>query len=713
VVIEQPVHFLDPAGGTVSVPPGLYLVESTAEDRLRLWSQERQYFGPLQTTTTSHSESVAEETALSIPVGEDAHHIVLLLPDNTALEAVGTYTHVRPRASSFRSLTPIELKQALTARPLQPRVAGAPAPPILVQPPTHQTLTSPRVTFQWQAGGGQPAPTHYELCVAVVGKLCTTGVDAVVYRWVEDAQRVLIPVIGSAPSTGTPITATRYAVQLPPLFQAKPLEWLVRACAPGGTRPALGGAPPVLCTPSTPRPMMWGFAAPTLAPVSSFLSPFRPTFNWSTVPAAESYLFCISMPGVACPSQPADTNQTLVIATNRFTTLYTPPTDQELTRFTGQTVHWTAAACSAASGCVYQQNVQSVRIGPSPPPQGFVKAPIELYRYAERTNTRPSLVFCGNRVKGSTPGCTSKATGVNGNMPAYERVEVRGWVVGGDPYFNDGEDEFIFNLLLDHGWTSDTLSSSGVTPYNTADQINRAITPHNVITFGHGDQGGAARLSPDANIWGGTRAMVLHIEVNGWGPARMGPAPPPADWVPVRGQTGWPFDPANPPAVRPGPLVDGDYVRLVGTLWEDEPHRLEGGNGGDAGKDAKGCWRGGSTGQGTWGRGWFEIHPVDYMAKIERDPANDRAGALHVIAMCGDGELTRQLTPPGPRPSPTAVVEVEEFVDNDFTVWRSVQTQNRVTKISETTAQVQVRIETGGAFGHGAKFKALYRVFWR
>ncbi|MFN0167939.1 MAG: hypothetical protein ACKV22_16055 [Bryobacteraceae bacterium] len=707
VMIERSVHFLDVKGSDVVILPGVYVVEWTVEDQLRLRSLGSPFIAALRTNATTHNKRIAKETALSVRVGQDEHRILMLLPDKTALEAVGGYTQPRRRESPLRRLTQVQLNQALRS---QPQIANGPPPPVLVSPPPSHALTTPRVIFEWRGGTGRAAaPAYYEICVTVAGSPCTSG-DAVNYRWVEDADRITIP-ISSPPSSGTRITGTRFEVQLRPFFQSKALEWLVRACAPGVAKSTLGSAAPVICTQSGPRALSWTFAAPVLSPISRFASHFRPTFDWSVVPAADSYIFCISAPGVACPVQPADTSQTLVIATNRFTTFYTPPSDRELNRFSGQTVHWTAAACAASIGCLYQQNVQSVRIGPPPqPPQGFVKSPIELYWVAGRTQTPPSMVFCGNSVKGSTPGCLSKATGPNGNMPAYERVEVRGWVVD-TPYFIPGEDEFGFNLLLDHGWTSDTLS--GVTPYNTADKINKAITAHNVIAFGNGDQGGPARLSSDANIWGGTRAMVLHIEVNGWGPARMKSKQPPRDWVPVREGVAWPFDPENPPAVHPGPLASGDYVRLVGTLWEDEPHKLDGGVGGDEGKDAKGCWRGGSTGQGTFGRGYFEIHPVDYMAKIERDPANDRAGALHVIAMCGDGEVTRELVPPGPRPSPSSVVEVEELVDDDFTVWRSVKTQNRVTKTSDTTAQVHVRIETGGLFGHGAKFKAMYRVFWR
>ena len=74
---------------------------------------------------------------------------------------------------------------------------------------------------------------------------------------------------------------------------------------------------------------------------------------------------------------------------------------------------------------------------------------------------RPSDVFCGNWVKQADRACTSKATDSNGNRPAQEHVEIRGWIVGVDGPDTPGqhpENEYRFNVLLDHGWTPATPS---------------------------------------------------------------------------------------------------------------------------------------------------------------------------------------------------------------------------------------------------------------
>jgi len=103
---------------------------------------------------------------------------------------------------------------------------------------------------------------------------------------------------------------------------------------------------------------------------------------------------------------------------------------------------------------------------------------------------RPSDVFCGNWVKQADRACTSKATDSNGNRPAQEHVEIRGWIVGVDGPDTPGqhpENEYRFNVLLDHGWTPATPSGAGIFPINTPEAINATITPDNVIWFGQND----------------------------------------------------------------------------------------------------------------------------------------------------------------------------------------------------------------------------------
>jgi len=294
---------------------------------------------------------------------------------------------------------------------------------------------------------------------------------------------------------------------------------------------------------------------------------------------------------------------------------------------------------------------------------------------------RPSDVFCGNWVKQADRACTSKATDSNGNRPAQEHVEIRGWIVGVDGPDTPGqhpENEYRFNVLLDHGWTPATPSGAGIFPINTPEAINATITPDNVIWFGQNDSanGPAVLDSNGTRRWGGTRAAVLHVEVNGWGPARMGQAPYPDDWkdfsrnqdtnVKVNGPNantlvGWPFDPTNPLGTGPLDVCDQSltncaYVRLVGTPWEDEPHVRDGT---DAVKDAKGCWNSGATGQGGFGRGFFEMHPVDFMARIQRNGA--RTETLGLIVMCGTSAVDRDFSPPTPPPSPGMTIHFQEI----------------------------------------------------
>ncbi|MBI4538587.1 MAG: hypothetical protein HY704_03640 [Gemmatimonadetes bacterium] len=344
-----------------------------------------------------------------------------------------------------------------------------------------------------------------------------------------------------------------------------------------------------------------------------------------------------------------------------------------------------------------------------------------LYGSYGTADVRPSDVFCGNEVKPRFgPGnCTSKATDPNGARPAREYVEVRGWVLG-EGEWADEREEFVFNLALDLSWTPASPAADHVHPINSAAALNAAITPHNLIQFGAGDVSPmhSAMLDDEGEVWGGpvSRAAVLHVEIDGWGPVRRAGLAPPPGWVghPETPGVFWPFDPKSPPGGRGGPLQLGDYVRIVGTLWEDEPHDCRtcwNGPEGDLGEDAKACWHGGSTNQGRWGRGYNEIHPVDFLARID-GPTSATTETVELLAMCGTSSITRDIEPPGEPPTPQSTAGFEEIVDDEFTVWRSVKTQDRVTVLPDRI-RVHVEVETGGFLGHGAKFKAVYRVFWQ
>ena len=92
----------------------------------------------------------------------------------------------------------------------------------------------------------------------------------------------------------------------------------------------------------------------------------RPSFTLrGSVTGAEYYVFCISKPGVTCPTVATNNPNTIVEKVQGR--LHYRPT-QDLTQFRDHTVHWTAAACNSVFGCMYQQTVRAVTITSRTPP---------------------------------------------------------------------------------------------------------------------------------------------------------------------------------------------------------------------------------------------------------------------------------------------------------------------------------------------------------
>lgn len=212
---------------------------------------------------------------------------------------------------------------------------------------------------------------------------------------------------------------------------------------------------------------------------------------------------------------------------------------------------------------------------------------------------------------------------------ATEKVEVRGTLANFFQLTRGGDEEITFDVLPDWDWTPE----APLVPLNTPEAINRAWTPF----FDN-----PLRIHVEIDGWGPCRPCnvgevysndVFHNHV-GWysacneytdAPGHFTPLSPaycsyysdhkPSDWtfqipqwppadvgglspipncfkegtlpnaVDYRHQTYWPFDPFHPDGTTcENGLHSGDYVRIVGTLWED--------HGGDHGD----CWQ---TGSGT------------------------------------------------------------------------------------------------------------------
>jgi hypothetical protein len=100
VYLDTPVHFQAPDGSDIVPPVGTYTVEA-ADQWIRLVPGERRDAILLEATKNTHEGGLEIPVALSLPgaAGEEAdlHYVVLLLPDGNSLQALGTYSGLRPR----------------------------------------------------------------------------------------------------------------------------------------------------------------------------------------------------------------------------------------------------------------------------------------------------------------------------------------------------------------------------------------------------------------------------------------------------------------------------------------------------------------------------------------------------------------------------------------------------------------------------------------
>jgi hypothetical protein len=100
VSLAQAVHFTDAKGQDVVVGPGSYRVESEGTDRIRLLSVETGGAVVLDAVSFTHQQPVENPVPVTVPDPQqpDVLHLALVFPSGTGLEAIGTYSGVKPRA---------------------------------------------------------------------------------------------------------------------------------------------------------------------------------------------------------------------------------------------------------------------------------------------------------------------------------------------------------------------------------------------------------------------------------------------------------------------------------------------------------------------------------------------------------------------------------------------------------------------------------------
>jgi hypothetical protein len=119
ITLDKPVHFLAPDGNDILATSGTYRIEATEDRALRLIPSEAvSGTTPLIVAAVAlpHELPIESRVALSVPNGEDEHHVVLLLPDGKGWDAGGTYSAVRPRGWNPTPLLLELIEKALTQK---------------------------------------------------------------------------------------------------------------------------------------------------------------------------------------------------------------------------------------------------------------------------------------------------------------------------------------------------------------------------------------------------------------------------------------------------------------------------------------------------------------------------------------------------------------------------------------------------------------------
>jgi hypothetical protein len=106
VTLDQPVHFTTAEGSDVVLEAGDYSLEK-ADTWLRVTPGGGNTVDALllEAHSARHEETLKEPQGISVPGDSpDTHHLALLLPDGSRLEAVGSYSGIRSRGLSLLTL---------------------------------------------------------------------------------------------------------------------------------------------------------------------------------------------------------------------------------------------------------------------------------------------------------------------------------------------------------------------------------------------------------------------------------------------------------------------------------------------------------------------------------------------------------------------------------------------------------------------------------
>jgi hypothetical protein len=109
---EENVAFMSPDGKEIIPSVGKYRVEAVGQSALRLVPLDKKAAFVIKAQPTRHEEDIGSPMALQVVDDEYLIHVVLLLPKQTGLEAVGSSGRGRHRGSP-ELLTSAQIHDAL------------------------------------------------------------------------------------------------------------------------------------------------------------------------------------------------------------------------------------------------------------------------------------------------------------------------------------------------------------------------------------------------------------------------------------------------------------------------------------------------------------------------------------------------------------------------------------------------------------------------
>ena len=155
VTLRQLLHFEAPDGKDVSLPSGTYGVSHLEGNQLQVSSKDIQPV-VIQANQEAHTKAMTQPEALLLPDETDLTimSLVLLLPDGTGWEAVGSTTGVQSRGK-----IKLSRKKKSLSRRLRLRFPKKPSSPSPTLPPTIPIPSDCPVVVPYEISGYPPGAT--------------------------------------------------------------------------------------------------------------------------------------------------------------------------------------------------------------------------------------------------------------------------------------------------------------------------------------------------------------------------------------------------------------------------------------------------------------------------------------------------------------------------------------------------------------------------